>query len=458
MRLNQISFYSMLVLLVWLPIPLASNRIWAWSIAELWVALTTLTLVLSYRTNWQAFPFERIKRFGWLLVPLGLFQVWTAFQLIPFDLEVLKLLSPFAAEAYENIGADTGRITVNAYATVSGLLKGLTYLLFALCAVVLIDSKQRVKQVLGAIVVSGTFQAFYGAMVVLLGIEYSLVFGIRLPDVATGSFVYKNHLANYLMLCLSLGTGLLIAQLHVSASGSWHERIKRWVSGMMSAKMFVRCVLVVMVIALVMTRSRMGNTAFFAATTIGGLVALLFYRNKPRVLVALIISILVVDTFVVGSIFGLVKVKQRLEQTTMSNETRDEVVQWSMDIIEKMPLTGTGLGSFHSTFPAFSKANIGYYDHAHNDYIQFAVETGIPATLLLGSSCLFAIWLCVKTIRQRSSKTLKGTALGCLMAVVGMLIHISVDFNLQPTANAMTFILVLVLAGCSAHLPKGHSG
>jgi hypothetical protein len=48
---------------------------------------------------------------------------------------------------------------------------------------------------------------------------------------------------------------------------------------------------------------------------------------------------------------------------------------------------------------------------------------------------------------------MKGTALGALMAIIGMMIHISVDFNLQPTANALTFILILFLANASAVLP-----
>ncbi|MDN3684756.1 hypothetical protein QW180_18940 [Vibrio sinaloensis] len=87
---------------------------------------------------------------------------------------------------------------------------------------------------------------------------------MKVSDRANGTFIYHNHLANYLMMCLSLGAGLLVSQLHVSPAGSWHVRIQRWVSGVISSKkMFVRSALVVMVIALVMTRSRMGNTAFF---------------------------------------------------------------------------------------------------------------------------------------------------------------------------------------------------
>jgi O-antigen ligase len=146
-------------------------------------------------------------------------------------------------------------------------------------------------------------------------------------------------------------------------------------------------------------------------------------------------------------------VKQRLVETSLDAESRDQVVIWSLDIIRDFPFTGTGMASFYTIFPMYSRADIGFYDHAHNDYVQFMVEAGIPATLLLGSIVLYSLWRTFTTIRSRHSKTMKGVALGCMMAIIGMLIHISVDFNLQPMANAATFILVLFLANATAVLP-----
>lgn len=460
MRLNTFSFYSLLTLLVWLPIPLGSNRIWAWSIAGVWVGTTLIAAVLSFRSHWQAFPFQRLNQFKWLILPIAIFQLWTALQLLPMSELPLTFMSPMASLAYEQVHLVTnkqgfGRISVDAFSTYSSLIKGLVYLLFIVLAIVLINTEKRIKWVLSALLLSGCFQAVYGALVLLFGFEFSPVFGIRLPDVATGSFIYKNHLANYMMTCLCLGAGLLVSHLHVSSSGSWHIRIQRWVSGLISNKMVVRCGLIMMVIALVMTRSRMGNTAFFAATLIGGFTALLFYNQKPRALVALVISLVLIDTVVVGSLFGLSKVKDRLEQTAMEKETRVEVVDWGTLMVEQAPLTGYGAGSFHSTFPRFSFWNIGYYDHAHNEYLQFAVESGLPMTLMLGTMLFVALYKTIQTMRKRRSKTMKGTALGCYMAIVGMLIHISVDFNLQPSANAMTFLMVLVLVGVSSVLPSG---
>ncbi|MDD1782384.1 O-antigen ligase family protein [Enterovibrio sp. ZSDZ35] len=448
--LERFSFYSLLLLIIWLPIPLGSNRDWAWAIAEIWIALQSILLILAYRGN---LPSEPIKRYKCLLFGLAFFQVWVLFQALPLPWDMLSFFSQKSADIYQLVGAPTGFISLDSRMTLTSLFKGVAYTLFVLNAIFLVNSSQRLKQVVLAIVISGTFQAFYAAMVVLLDMTESPVFGFTEKGIATGSFVYKNHLANYLMMTLCMGLGLIVAQLHTSPSDSRFVFIKRLLEGILSRKMYIRLCLIIMVIALVMTRSRMGNTAFFAATAIGGIIALIFYKNKPRALTALVGSVIAIDTIVVGALFGLDKVKQRLVETSLGAESRDQVVIWSLDIIRDFPFTGTGMASFYTIFPMYSKADIGFYDHAHNDYVQFLVEAGIPATLLLGFVVLYAFWRAFSTIRTRHSKTMKGIALGCIMSIIGMLIHISVDFNLQPMANALTFILILFLANASAVLP-----
>ncbi|MGR5299784.1 O-antigen ligase family protein [Vibrio alfacsensis] len=449
-RLEKFSFYSLLALIIWLPIPLGSNRDWAWAIAEMWIALQSLTLLIAYRGN---LPFTHIKRYTCLLFGLGLFQVWVLLQTLPLPWEILKLFSSQSAEIYQLVGAPKGFISLDSRMTLTSLFKGMAYTLFVLNAIFLINSSPRIKQVVLMIVISGTLQAFYAALLVLLNITESPVFGLVEKGIATGSFVYKNHLANYLMMALCMGLGLIVTQLHTSPSHSRFMFIKRLLESILSRKMYIRLCLMIMVIALVMTRSRMGNTAFFTATAIGGIIALIFYKNKPRALTVLIGSVIAIDTIIVGALFGLEKVKQRLVETSLAIESRDQVVVWSLDIIRDFPFTGTGMASFYTVFPMYSRADIGFYDHAHNDYIQFMVEAGIPATLLLAFVVLYAFWRAFVTIRTRHSKTMKGIALGCIMSIIGMLLHISVDFNLQPMANALTFILILFLANATAVLP-----
>ena len=457
-RLERIIFYSLLALLIWLPIPLASNRPWAWSIMEIWIALQTLGLVLHYR---GALPWHHLRAYKWLLGALLLFQCWTLLQIVPIPLSALFWISPSTADIYQQVTSNIpditishGSISLDREQTFISLLKGTSYFLLALNVCLLVNNTGRIKQVLAALIISATLQSFYAAMLVLLDIKLSPIFGIKLTDIATGSFIYKNHLANYLVMILPLGLGIIISQMYTSPSPSQRIRLRRFLQTMLSYKALVRLCMVIMVIALVLTRSRMGNTAFIVSTIIGSILILLLYKHRPRAFTLLIASILTIDTIVIGTFFGIAKVKQRLIQTSMDQESRDQVVHWGIEIIKDFPLTGTGAGSFYSIFQAYQQEYLGiFYDHAHNEYLQFAIEFGLLAVLLLGVMTLYCLWQTILALRHRHSPLMKGMAFGCCMAIIGMAIHNIVDFNLQPPANAATFIVILCLATIANKLP-----
>ncbi len=443
--------YSLFILLItWLPVPLGSNRAWAWSISEIWVALISLLILIAYKGH---IPFRLLNHYKLLVYPMCLFQAWVTLQLVPFHFEILSFLSPNSAHIYQLAAAQYGYLSIDSRMTQITLIKGLSYTLLVINAIILVNSSKRLKWLALAIICSGTFQAFYASLMVLLEIPESAVFNYPEEGIATGSFVYKNHLANYLMMCLCIGLGYIVTELRLSPSGSWHHRLRRILEGILSEKMLVRLCLIIMVIALVMTRSRMGNTAFFFATAFGGILALLYYKQRPRALTILVASVLIIDTIIIGTLFGLEKVKQRLVETSLGFESRDQVVMWALDIVRDFPWTGTGLASFYTIFPMYSHGDIGFYDHAHNEYIQFMVEVGIPATIVLSALVLFAFWRSLQTIRDRNSRTMKGLALGCIMSITGMLVHMSVDFTVQPPANAITFLLVLFIAHACFILP-----
>ncbi|EGU43429.1 O-antigen polymerase [Vibrio ichthyoenteri ATCC 700023] len=449
--LERSCFAGLIALLIWLPIPLGSNRIWAWTIGEVWIATIAFVLAGIFYHSRDSALSQRLKAFLWLIVPIATFQVWVLIQIIPMPVSMLEWISPSSADAYQNVAARWGYISLDPAATYISLLKGVAYLFFICICAILIHSKKRLKLVMLAIVVSGTLQAFYASLNVLLGVESSWIFGFPETDIATGSFVYKNHLANYLLLCLSMGIGLIVIDLSSSSTGSssWQERVNALLQLLVSKKMLIRFALIIMVIALVMTRSRMGNSAFFVATFITGIIALCCYKQRPPKLTWLLISLFVVDIIVLGSFFGLEKVQQRIAESHLSSDTRHLVVQWSIPMLKDFLLTGSGLGSFYIVFPSYTQHAVGFYDHAHNEYIQFVAEVGLPATLLLALAVLWAFGLAVWVISHRQSRTCKGAALGGLVALVAMLLHITVDFNLQAPANTVTFLAILAIIGAS---------
>ncbi|BBN82639.1 polymerase [Pseudoalteromonas sp. A25] len=394
-------------------------------------------------------------RYRWQWGLLGPLLAFAAFQLLQF-------LNPYTANeliTFKNatdLSAAFRIGSIDPYMTQTMLIKTLMYTGFVWLVTQYCTGQRALKILLFAIVLSACLQAFYGTVLNLLNFSHSPVFGYPEGNRARGSFVYQNHFANFLALSLSLAIGWLISELKTSKS---RFKFKTFISDAMqtllSSKMLLRLAIIIMIIGLILSRSRMGNAGFFSALMVTGVLALFIYKRPPTMLKPLLISIFVLDMIIVGSIFGLEKLQQRIEDTSFASETRDEVVIDSMPLIQKNWLTGTGAGTFYTAFPQIQPAPYtSYYDHAHNEYIQFMVELGVPVTLFLGVWVLYCLWLSIRTMQKRNSKLLKGVAFGCCMAILHMLIHNTVDFNLQAPANTMLFLLILSLCFIVKNMPE----
>ena len=297
----------------------------------------------------------------------------------------------------------------------------------------------------------------------LSGVEYGFFQPKdKYQGVATGTFLNRNHLAGFMELSLALGIGLLLGQ-PASYSGSLRQRARQVVKMLLSTKVILRLLLAVLVIALVLSRSRMGNSAFFASLLIAGGLALLLMRNKTTATTVLLSSLLIIDIAIVGTFFGVDKVAERLQKTTTDTESRDEVTRDTINLWKEYPVAGIGAGTFIYVFPSEKSDDINstqYYNNAHNDYAQFLAEFGLPAFLALGLLVLWAFWSGVAAMRQRNSSFYQGVGFAVTMAIVAIGIHSTVDFNLQIPANAMVFVLILALAAIarwSPHQNRTHS-
>jgi len=368
---------------------------------------------------------------------------------------VLSALSAESAKIYLTTEVNAAPLSIDAPQTFISLYKSVAYFCVFVTTLLLCDELKKIRLLMLLIILAGLFQAMYGALEILFDVETSWVFQLPVKQNATGTFVYKNHFANFLMLCLSAGVGYLVITLLTSKqSAGAHQKLRNALSMFLNGKAFVRIALAIMVIALVMSRSRMGNTAFFLSMTIVGLLSLVLIKQRTKGLTLLIVSMFIVDMLILSAWFGLDKVKDRIEQTSLSSETRDEVVIDSIPLLQDFALTGSGLGTYYTAFPQYTGDDVySFYDHAHNDYLQFAIELGLPATFLIFMMPLLALWQCVKVLKNRRSSIARGAAFGVLMSIVGMAIHISVDFPLQAPANAAYFIVMLAIGFAVSNKP-----
>lgn len=430
--LERLLLACTLLTLVWLPLPIGSNR--DWSAGMLIVLVSVLGMLWSLRQLQTSAQPLRQNRPLMAALPMAalllLGQLWVAAQWLL------------------GLTQDNG-------ATYQYLMLGLSYCVLFIVVVSLFNTRKRLTLLLGTLIVSGTFQAFWGAFMTLSGVEWLLTSPkTSYLGVATGTFVNRNHLAGYLEMTLACGIGLLLA-LRDGKPFSWTNLLEL----LMGPKARLRLALVIMVIALVMTHSRMGNAAFFASLLlVGGIFVLVEKKNRLRNSLILA-SLVVIDILVISQYFGLERLKDRLLNTRLhdvvvdgevvqqANEVRDDVFGYAIPLLKERPVTGQGAGSFEAVFPQYPGNDIRlHFDHAHNDYLQFGIEFGLLGTLPLVAFVLLALWYGLRALWRRESVYRSGVGFGASMGIIALLIHSASDFNLQIPANAATLVTLCAIA------------
>ncbi|MGE0876538.1 MAG: O-antigen ligase family protein [Burkholderiales bacterium] len=428
-------------LLVWAPIPLGSNRPWSAALLQVCVLLLALWWLAGALRASQ--PLPRILRDAWpMLLCAGSWVGYAWLQLLPLPVAWLEMLSPQAAAWHVTAHPQraTAPLSLDPHATLEAACASTAYVAFLLLGLALLGTHRRILAAAVVLVLSGIAQAAYGAIASLSSPgEY-----------ASGSFVNRNHYAAYLVICLSIGIGLLIATLSGERHASWREFLRRLLQWMVTPKMGLRLGLMAMVIALVMTHSRMGNASFFVALLAAGVIGLVLSRRATRSMVVLIASLIAIDLLVVGTYFGAERVVQRVAESSAQAEDRDEVAGYALSMWRDYPLTGSGLGTFHAAFPRYSgEATAGAYTHAHNDYLEFAAEAGLIGLGLLGAMVVLSFVAALRAHQLRRDPLMRGLSFGAMMSIIALMMHSAVDFSLRIPANALTFMLVLAFAWIS---------
>ena len=143
-------------------------------------------------------------------------------------------------------------------------------------------------------------------------------------------------------------------------------------------------------------------------------------------------------------------------RTTANNETsvatRSVIWTHSREALAEFGLAGSGVGSFvqiYQRFEPVATIETTYVNHAHNDYLELAIETGVPGVLLI---LLFlgwwwrAAWNCWRGPNENVYARAASIGSGAL------LIHELVEYPLRSPAHAALFALCIGLMAMVSRL------
>jgi O-antigen ligase len=398
-------------------------------------------------------------------VPLSLIAV-VIFQLVPLPAMLVRLLRPDSPVSGTNLpGSDhhfLSRLSIAPYNTRNHLiLLTCCVAVFFFARMVAQDRLSR-KRVVTWLVALGTFEALYGLVQFLTG--WQRIFGYVKKynlEEATGTYINRNHFAGFLEMVIPFGVALVLyenAKLprKTVPGRNVNARIKRVLGGRKLSRIGLWLLAaMVMVAGLFFSLSRMGIIS--AVVSLAAMAAFAGFQRKAGLWVAVgimacgIILVLWMGAGPVLGRFGTIS-----EEYASVDESRWSLWKDTARLIGGHPLLGSGLGTFPVAFTRVQSTFLGQFvNHAHNDYLEFASDLGIPmAAVFFGSTG----GLLARVARKAASSEVsfeRAMALGCLGSIAAILLHSLADFNLYIPANALIFSLIL---GLAASIPAAYSG
>lgn len=367
-----------------------------------------------------------------LAVALGL----TALQTIPLPAALVGIVSPgkyaLVAANTDALGTNTPSFIALSYApaaTLVELAKLVGYVAFAYVCLRLAASKTGRFYLVATVAVVGS--AFAVCALAHDALGASKLFGLYEP-VSQPKFLApllnENHLAALLALAVPLHLGLAVA-----STGAMRLA---WVSGA------VLCCGTAL-----LTESRAGAVAM--AIGLVTFVALVLAQRRRHDMPALTriptsakLSIAVVGLCLMVLLGALTAggVAAELGGTTAAelkdDSSKVQIWRTSSDLIKHNPWIGVGRGAFPFAFTRIQRVGSKTYSHVENEYLQTAVDWGIPGAGLLAIALMIAG---LAAARRWRMGPLDAAALAGLGALA---IHNAADFNLALPGVALPALAV----------------
>jgi O-antigen ligase len=454
MRIERI---LLLVILGTMPVIYAAVQPWIWA---WYVAAVFFTFLWAY---WRKEILLRDNGFGAVCV-VYLFFLWTLFQITPLPGEWLARLSPFRADLLDKARELAGVKEIwpsMAYVHRMALQQWILWVgAFVLAMLVGRACRERgfLTSLAVMLLVVGGLEALYGLVQAL--VPNTGVLGYHKTGLgdARGTFINRNHFAGMIEMIWPVGLGYMLSL------SEWEGKMKlKYLinSDYFNRQLLIAIVLVVMVLALVFSRSRAGIMGCFLGFLVF-LGAMAFSGAGLRKGFWIGTGIGIFLLVVYGSQIGFESVINRFLALDTQENSRLDMWRDAWMIVQQHPF-GVGPGNYQVLDPMFrvhfEGTTVTY--QTHNDYLQLLVETGWPGFLLLTSGFLYVLVRGLVNVRQvykRESYSPRFFVMaGAWSGLISLGWHSYFDFNLQIPANLFYFAMLIGMLQSVRHMGEPHS-
>lgn len=439
-------FVLLILLLIWVPIPIGSNR--AWSMALFEAGALSIFGIWALRYAYRPFGIPNSVRE--LRLALFLLLAWLCFplmQLLPLPTAFVQSLTGETHELYAAITelskSESAYFSLDRGVTLSGLLRqcALFAIFFAVLATV--TTRNRLVVLMVVFFLVGFGEALYGLILYFGGDELGLWNPGHSSGAVSGTYVNQNHFAGLMEMTIPAGMGLLIMNREQYETGHGIAGGLRSFSSMLLGQRGILLLgLLVMFSALILSTSRGAVGSLGVAVFLAVLITVRRKGTKTRELKAglSVAALIALAIFWVGAD----QLSSKLESSGLSSN-RGDLRETSYRIFSDSPLLGTGVGTYRWVFPRFKDERFGsgFYEHAHNDYLEILGEQGIIGFSLLAIALGLITAHVVKAYRRRNDPLARGALFATLVGCMSLLIHGFVDFNFHIPGNAAYFSALL---------------
>ncbi len=300
-------------------------------------------------------------------------------------------------------------------------------------------TRENCKLIALIFILLAALQAILGLIQYAQGPSSILRLGWSSGHSAIGTYANRDHLAGMLEMALPVSIAFMISGLHLKLNSKLESSRNQFLA-VKPYTFFKGLLLVLILLGLIFTQSRTGFALSLVLTLLTIVIfSILLVRStiKSTMTIALTVGV------GLALYIGLVPVLDRFTTDPMK-DARWPIFNSTWQAIQEFFPIGSGVGSYASVFPRFQNSEIAtvFISHAHNDYLEWLMEAGIFAVLLLLWFFIAYIARWISILKLTNLQRYHLIQVGAGIAVFGIMIHSFVDFNLHIPANQIYFALL----------------